>query len=52
MIDNVIGKNSLDCEIKIFTRKRNGPNDGIYEELKSLFASSYSAVSILYSHDR
>lgn len=46
MIDNVTNTHSIDCETKVFTRKRNAPNDAIYEELKSLFSKSFSGVLI------
>lgn len=51
MMDKVSEKHALDCETKIFTRKRNTPNDSIYEELKTLCASSFSGVTsiVLFS---
>ena len=44
MMDKVNENHSLDCETKIFTRKRNATNDEIYTELKTLFQSSFSGV--------
>ena len=47
MIDKVINAHSIDCETKIFTRKRNDSNQAMYEELKSLFSTSFSAVLLI-----
>lgn len=51
MMNQVTEKHALDCETKIFTRKRNVPNDAIYEELKSLISSSFSGVFLFHLFD-
>lgn len=44
MVEKVKAKNTMECDVKVLTRKKNTPNEAVYEELKSAFAASFEGV--------
>lgn len=37
-------KNTMECDVKVLTRKKNTPNEAVYEELKTAFSASFEGV--------
>ena len=37
----------MDCEVKVLTRKKNNPNEAVYEELNTSIRASFSGVLVL-----
>lgn len=46
MVEKVKSKHSMDCEVKVLTRKKNNPNEAVYEELKTSISASFSGVVV------
>ena len=47
MVEKVKSKHSMDCEVKVLTRKKNNPNEAVYEELNTSIRASFSGVLVL-----
>lgn len=47
MVEKVKAKNTMGCDVKVLTRKKNTPNEAVYEELKNAFAASFEGVGTL-----
>ena len=46
MVERIKAKNSLDCDVKVLSRRKNTPNTELYEELKMAILRSYAGVGI------
>ena len=46
MVEKVKSKHSMDCEVKVLTRKKNTPNEAVYEELHKSISTSFSGVVV------
>ena len=46
MVEKIKSKQSMSCDLQVLVRRKNNPNEAVYEELKIGISRSFAGVGI------